>query len=111
MKCSQCKKHFMTHDTSYTDSLPSEEQIKQEFVTGKGNGSHISLLRLLRSELTVAQVQRYIEDEVRQHYYFLKSEFLDLWDKALCSSSCKPTLWHFQLLLYPFLISFLLPLN
>ena len=83
MKCSQCKKHFMMHDTSYTDSLPSEEQIKQEFMTGKGNGSHISLLLLLRSGLTVVQVQHYIEDKVRQHYYFLKSEFLDLRDKVI----------------------------
>ena len=83
MKCSQCKKHFMMHDSSYTDSLPLEEQIKQEFVTGKGNGSHISLLRLLRSGLAVVQVQRYSEDEVRQHFHFLKSEFLDLWDKVI----------------------------
>ena len=73
----------MMHDTSYTDSLPSEEQIKQEFMTGKGNGSHISLLLLLRSGLTVVQVQHYIEDKVRQHYYFLKSEFLDLRDKVI----------------------------
>ena len=83
MKCSQCKKHFMTHHSSYTDSLPLEEQIKQEFVTGKGNGSHISLLRLLGSGLAVVQVQRYSEDEERQHYHFLKSEFLDLWDKVI----------------------------
>ncbi|CAI8019297.1 hypothetical protein GBAR_LOCUS11612 [Geodia barretti] len=38
----------------------------QEFVTAKGNGSHISLLRLLQSGLTVAQVERYIEHEIRE---------------------------------------------
>ena len=48
MRCGKCKKHFMTHDTNYVDTLPSEEQVKREFVTAKGNGSHISLLRLLR---------------------------------------------------------------
>ena len=57
----------MTHDTNYVDTLPSEKQ-KREFVTTKGNGSHISLLRLLRSGLTVAQVERYVEDEVREHW-------------------------------------------
>jgi len=63
----------MTHDPSYVDTLTSEEQIKRGFVTSKGNGSHISLLRLLRSGLTIAQVERYVEDEVRQHYLQLKS--------------------------------------
>jgi phage FluMu protein Com len=33
MRCSKCNKHFMTHDVSYVDTLPSKEQIKQEFVT------------------------------------------------------------------------------
>ena len=46
MRCYKCKKHFMTHDTTY-DTLPSKEQVKREFVSGKGYGSHISLLRLL----------------------------------------------------------------
>ena len=68
----------MTHDISYVDTLPSEEQIKREFVTAKGNGSHISLLRLLRSGLTVAQVQRYVENEVREHYLMLKSKYIEL---------------------------------
>ena len=53
-----------------------------EFLTGKGNGSHISLLRLLRSGLTVAQVERYIEDEVREQYLQMKAKFIDLWDKV-----------------------------
>ena len=82
MRCGKCNKHFMTHDPSYVDTLPSDQQIKREFVSSKGNGSHISLLRLLRSGLTVAQVERYIEDEVRQHYLMLKSKYIGLWDKV-----------------------------
>ena len=82
MRCGKCKKHFMTHDTTYVDTLPSEEQIKRDFVTSKGNGSHISLLRLLQSGLTVAQVECYTEDEVRQHYLMLKSKYIELWDKV-----------------------------
>ena len=82
MRCGKCNKHFMTHDPSYVDTLPSDQQIKREFVSSKGNGSHISLLRLLRSGLTVAQVERYIEDEVRQHYLMLKSKYIELWDKV-----------------------------
>lgn len=72
----------MTHDTAYVDTLPSSEQMKREFVTGKGNGSHISLLRLLRSGLTVAQVERYVEDEVREQYLQMKAKFIDLWVKV-----------------------------
>ena len=82
MRCGKCKKHFMTHDTSYVYTLPSEDQIRRDFVAAKGNGSHISLLRLLRSGLTVAQVERYIGDEVLEHYLQLKSKFLELWDKV-----------------------------
>ena len=82
MRCGKGNKHFMTHDPSYVDTLPSDQQIKREFVSSKGNGSHISLLRLLRSGLTVAQVERYIEDEVRQHYLMLKSKYIELWDKV-----------------------------
>ena len=82
MKCGKCNKHFMTHDTNYVNTLLSEEQIKQEFVTAKGNGSHISLLRLLWSGLTVAQVEQYIQDEVREHYLLLKSKYIELWDKV-----------------------------
>lgn len=43
MRCSKCKKHFMTHDPKYVNTLPSAEQIKQESAATKGNGSHISL--------------------------------------------------------------------
>ena len=81
MRCGKCKKHFMTHDTNYVDTLPSEEQ-QREFVTTKGNGSHISLLRLLRSGVTVAQVERYVKDEVWEHYLLLKSKYIELWDKV-----------------------------
>ena len=76
----------MTHDTSYVETLPTAEQIKREFVTAKGNGSHASLLHLLRSGLTVAQVQRVIEDEVREHYLMLKSKYIELWDKVLLTT-------------------------
>ena len=82
MRCGKCKKHFTTHNTKYVDTLPSEQQIKREFVSAKGNGSHISLLRLLRSGLTVAQVERYIEDEVREHYLQMKANYIELWDKV-----------------------------
>ena len=58
----------MTHDTKYVDTLLSAEQMKKEFVTAKGNGSHTSLLCLLRSAITVGQVERYIEDKVRERY-------------------------------------------
>ena len=71
----------MTHDSVYVNSLPSEEQLKQDFVCVEGYATHISLIRLLRSGLTVAQVQRYIEDNVREHYV-MKSKFLALWDKV-----------------------------
>ena len=84
MKCTNCKKHFMTHDPLYIKSLPSEQQVKQDFVGGKGNATHMSLIRLLRSGSTVSQLERYIEDTVREHYLRLKSEYQELWDKV-CS--------------------------
>ena len=31
----------MTHDPRYVDTLTSADQIKRDFVTGKGNGSHM----------------------------------------------------------------------
>ena len=88
MRCTKCKKHFMTHDPSYVATLTSEEQIKQDFVTGKGNATHVSLIRMLRSGSTVSQMERYIEDEVREHYLKLKSEFLGLWDKVCTDIIC-----------------------
>ena len=82
MKCTSCNKHFMTHDPSYISTLPSVQQVKQDFVGGKGNATHVSLIRLLRSGSTVSQLERYIEDCVREHYLRLKSEYLELWDKV-----------------------------
>ena len=82
MRCARCKKHFMTHDPNYVNTLPSEDQVRRDFVCGKGKCSHISLLCLLRSGLTVAQVQRYMEDDVQQHYLHLKSNYIQLWDKV-----------------------------
>ena len=31
MRCGKCKKHFMTHDPSYVDTLTSEEKIRRDF--------------------------------------------------------------------------------
>ena len=61
---------------------PPYSGVKREFVTAKGNGSHISLLRLLRTGLTVAQVERYLEDEVQKHYLKMKDKYIELWDKV-----------------------------
>lgn len=83
----------MTHDTAYVDTLPSSEQMKREFVTGKGNGSHISLLRLLRSGLTVAQVERYVEDEVQEQYLQMKAKFIDLLVKVFTEVGYKISLF------------------
>ena len=55
MRCSKCRKHFMTHDSTYVATLTFKDQAKKDFVTGKGNGTHISVIRLLRSGLTVSQ--------------------------------------------------------
>ncbi len=82
MRCCKCNKHFITHDPVYMDSLPSGLQIKREFVSGKKNATHISLIRLLRSGLTVAQMERITGDGIRQEYLRLKSEYLELWDKV-----------------------------
>ncbi len=68
----------MTHDPLYINTLSSEDQVKRDFVSGKGNCTHMSVIRLLRSELTVAQVDRYITAEVQQLYLKLKSEFVEL---------------------------------
>ena len=72
----------MTHDPSYVDILPTADQVKREFVAGKGNGSHLSLLCLLRSGLTMAQVERYVHEEVCDHYLKLKANYIELWDKV-----------------------------
>ncbi len=82
MRCTQCSKHFMTHNSPYVSTLPSQDQVKREFVCGKGNACHISLIRMLRSGLTVAQVMRYVEDEIQEKYLQLKPLFIELWDKV-----------------------------
>ena len=82
MRCGKCNKQFMTHDPIYVDTLPSELQIKREFVSSKRYATHISLIRLLRSGLTVAQVLRIAGDEIQEEYLRLKSEYLKLWDKV-----------------------------
>lgn len=82
MRCSTCRKHFMSHDPTYVQTLPSGEQMKREFVSTKGNGTHLSLIRMLRSGMTVAQVERYVEGEIREHYLVLKARYIDLWDKV-----------------------------
>ena len=68
MRCGKCNKHFMTHDPKYVETLTSADQVKWDFVAGKGHASHILVLHLLRSSLTVAQVERLIEEEVWEHY-------------------------------------------
>lgn len=32
--------------------------------------------------MTVAQVERHTEDEVREHYLQMKAKYIDLWDKV-----------------------------
>jgi len=66
----------MSHDTRYIESLPLEVQVKH------GNGTHVSILRLLRSGLTVAQVERYLESEVYEHYLQLKQGYVQLWEQV-----------------------------
>ena len=72
----------MTHDSSYVDTLPSELQSKRDFVAGKKHGTHISLKRLLRSVLMVAQDEQYAGDEIQEHYLKLKADYVQLWDKV-----------------------------
>ena len=72
------KKHFMTHDPSYVNSPPTGEQLKSDFVATKGNGTNMSLVRLLRSGMTVAQVEYYAERQIREHYLMLKSRYLQI---------------------------------
>lgn len=87
VKCTKCKKHFMTHDPKYVATLPTADQLKMEFVSGKGNGTHISLIKLLRSGATVALVERYAEGEVREHYFKMKEDYLNLWDRVCIHTS------------------------
>lgn len=72
---------LMTHDSMWTPSLQQSRSSRS--LSPKGNGSHISLQQLLQSGLTVAQVERYIEDEVWEHYLQMKAKYIELWDKVL----------------------------
>ena len=47
-----------------------------------GYGTHIVIVQLLRSGMTVAQVERFMEDQVREHYLMQKSKYIELWDKV-----------------------------
>ena len=72
----------MTLDSSYVDTLSSGDQVKKEFVCGKGHATHISIIRLLRSGMTVSQLERLLDDEVRERYLRMKSDFIEQWDKV-----------------------------
>lgn len=82
MKCKKCHRILLTHDSRFVETFPTTEEMKRKFISCKGNGSHIFLIRMLRSGLTVAQVLRYIEDEVMEHYLKFKAEYTELWDKV-----------------------------
>jgi hypothetical protein len=64
------------------ESLPSGDQLKRDFVCTKGYGTHMSLIRLLQSGMTVAQVERYTEGQIWEHYLMLKARYIELWDKV-----------------------------
>lgn len=32
MRCTACKRHFMTHSSEYMDTLPSGEQLRRDFI-------------------------------------------------------------------------------
>lgn len=85
MRYGKCKRHFMTHNLSYIETLPSAEQKKREFVAAKGNGCHISIIRMLRSGLSVVRVEGYIKEEVQEHYLKFKTNFIDLSRTSLSS--------------------------
>lgn len=35
--------------------------------------------------MTVAQVERYAEGQIREHYLRLKSEYIQVWDKVMAN--------------------------
>lgn len=82
MRCTSCSKHFMSHDPAYVQSLPTSEQLKREFVATKGNGTDMSLIRLLRSGMTVAQVERFAQSEIWAEYLRRKANYVEEWDKV-----------------------------
>ena len=72
----------MSHDPMYVETLPSGEQLRREFVATKGYGTHIAIVQLLRSGMTVAQVERFMEDQVREHYLMQKFKYIELWGQG-----------------------------
>lgn len=78
---------LMTHNTMWTPSLQQNRSSQSLSQQGVCHGSHISLQQLLQSGLTVAQVERYIEDEVWEHYLQMKAKYIELWDKVFSKVS------------------------
>ena len=73
----------MTYDEKYEASLPSAVQLERQFITSKGAyATDMSIIRLLRSGSSVAQVERFVEAEIRQHYFALKADYIATWDKV-----------------------------
>ncbi len=52
MRCGKCRKHFMSHDSKYINTLTIFEQIKCKFLSGKGYVTHISIISMLHSGMT-----------------------------------------------------------
>ena len=72
----------MSYDSAYLETLPTAIQVQCTFVTGKGNASDIGIIRLLRSGMSVAHLERYAEAAIREQYLQLKATYLELWDKV-----------------------------
>ncbi len=64
MRCGKCKKHWLTHDPKYVSTLPMSVQLQQTCISTKGNGTDLSLIRMLRSGVTVAQVERLVQEKL-----------------------------------------------
>ncbi len=52
MRCGKCKKHWLSHDPKYVSTLPMSVQLQQTCISTKGNGTDLSLIRMLRSGMT-----------------------------------------------------------
>ena len=64
---------------------PTISELRAIGIVIKTSPGKLDLL-VYRSGLTVAQVQRYVENEVREHYLMLKSKYIKLWDKVLLTT-------------------------
>ena len=64
---------------------PTISELRAIGIVIKTSPGKLDLL-VYRSGLTVAQVQRYVENEVREHYLMLKSKYIELWDKVLLTT-------------------------